>query len=183
VRFASVNQEIEPEHSLQPYDTAESSERINTQVLSQATQAELERLSTTLQNVHLQQRRLSNFAFEPVSLPVSRVSGHLPYRAAHIYGIMCRCHSFFPTQVLSTSPRKKVKLQFGFNVFCHESLRHRLKLYQLLFDAFSSKAHVVDAANAQHYVLPYRSQDPQFLPCLCTSVGARQLCIFVIQDG
>lgn len=109
VRFASVNQEIEPEHSLQPYDTAESSERPNTQVLSQATQAELERLSTTLQNVHLQQRRLSNFAFEPVSLPVSRVSGHLPYRAANIYGIMYRCYSFVPTQVLSTSHRKKVQ--------------------------------------------------------------------------
>jgi len=85
VRFASVNQEIEPVHSLQPYDTTESSERPNTQVLSPETQAELERLSTTLQNVRLQQRRLSNFAFEPVSLPVSRVSGYLPYSAARLY--------------------------------------------------------------------------------------------------
>lgn len=81
-------------HSLQPSDTIESSEGPNTQVLSPETQAELQRLSTTLQNVHLQQRRMSNFTFEPVSLPVSRVSGCLPYHAAYLYRTVHPCHAF-----------------------------------------------------------------------------------------
>ena len=107
VRFASVNQEIEPEQSLQPFDTAESSEGPNTQVLSPETQAELQRLSTTLQNVRLQERRMSNFTFEPVSLPVSRVSGRLLYRAAHSYNTVHSRSSF--VLIKDPSPFLKVK--------------------------------------------------------------------------
>lgn len=42
--------------------------------LSPEAEAEIRSLSKTLQDTHLQHRRLSNFAFEPVSLPASRVS-------------------------------------------------------------------------------------------------------------
>lgn len=82
VRFASVNQEIEPAHSLQSVNTTESAERSTAQVLPPETQAELEKLSTTFQSAHLQQRRMSNFAFEPVSLPASRVSEECSYNIA-----------------------------------------------------------------------------------------------------
>ena len=76
VRFASVNQEIEPAYSLQA-DSTKSIEgaRANESMTAEA-QAELRNLSKTLQEAHLQHRRMSNFAFEPVSLPVSRVSLH-----------------------------------------------------------------------------------------------------------
>ena len=76
VRFASVNQEIEPAYSLQSVDTLAPDEQ---RALSPEAHAEIRNLSRTLQESHLQHRRMSHFAFEPVSLPVSRV-GH-----THIY--------------------------------------------------------------------------------------------------
>ena len=75
VRFSSVNQEIEPAYSLQSVDTLTPDEQHSTGTLSPEAHAEIRNLSRTLQDSHLQHRRMSHFAFEPVSLPVSRV-GH-----------------------------------------------------------------------------------------------------------
>ena len=74
VRFSSRLQEIEPEHSLHTSDTLTGSEKLREEPLTEEAEAELQDLSVSLQNSRLQHRRLSNFAFEPVSLPVSRVS-------------------------------------------------------------------------------------------------------------
>lgn len=74
VRFNSKLQEIEPAHSLQTGDTLTGSESREEEPLTEEAEAELRELSVSLQNSPLQHRRLSNFAFEPVSLPVSRVS-------------------------------------------------------------------------------------------------------------
>ncbi len=71
VRFASVNQEIEPAHSLQS-DTQASDNSILDQQLSPQQREEIRTLTNSLHQSHLQQRRMSNYAFEPVSLPVSR---------------------------------------------------------------------------------------------------------------
>jgi hypothetical protein len=68
VRFASVNEEIEPENSLEPLDSAPP-----TQEITNSKDATIKELTKTLQGSHLQERRMSHFAFEPVSLPVSRV--------------------------------------------------------------------------------------------------------------
>lgn len=71
VRFASVNQEIEPTQS----------EQTNTEALEPPSsrgelgpdpEDEIRNLSLGLHQSHLHQRRTSNFAFEPMSLPVSR---------------------------------------------------------------------------------------------------------------
>ncbi|SLM36496.1 protein kinase [Lasallia pustulata] len=70
VRFSSVNQEIEPEHTLQ-VETSDSS-NLDRELSPQA-RADIRNLSRTLPDSHLQHRRMSNFAFEPVSLPTSRV--------------------------------------------------------------------------------------------------------------
>lgn len=67
VRFASVNQEIEPAHSFQSFTTLSNAD------LSPEAQEEIRNLAKGLHNSHLQQRRMSNFAFEPISLPASRV--------------------------------------------------------------------------------------------------------------
>jgi hypothetical protein len=67
VRFASVNEEIEPEKSLEA----------DTNRLPGNDVATLKELSKSLQGTQLQGRRMSHFAFEPVSLPVSRVCLHL----------------------------------------------------------------------------------------------------------
>ncbi|KAL5325699.1 hypothetical protein ACEPPN_006829 [Leptodophora sp. 'Broadleaf-Isolate-01'] len=65
VRFASANEEIEPvpldDHKDIPQPRSEQ------EVLS------IKELSQSLQNTQLQGRRMSHFAFEPVSLPASRV--------------------------------------------------------------------------------------------------------------
>ncbi|KKZ67901.1 hypothetical protein EMCG_06430 [[Emmonsia] crescens] len=66
VRFASVNQEIEPAFSIQ-----ESNEPSNTTMAP--TNDEIQSLSMQLQKSRLQEARLQNFSFDPVSLPASRV--------------------------------------------------------------------------------------------------------------
>lgn len=80
VRFASVNEEIEPPQRLQSSITLSTENTISNSDLSPDAQEELRNLSKSLQKSHLQHRRMSNFAFEPVSLPVSRVS-HLHFKS------------------------------------------------------------------------------------------------------
>ncbi|CAL8578482.1 Nitrogen permease reactivator protein [Xanthoria parietina] len=72
VRFASVNQEIEPAQTLLSSTTQDSAQSRPQNPLSPEAQAELRSISLGLHSSQLQQRRMSNFAFEPVSLPVSR---------------------------------------------------------------------------------------------------------------
>jgi hypothetical protein len=67
VRFASVNEEIEPAN----VESLESNPP--TQSIPGNEQEQLKELSKTLQSAHLQKRRMSHFDFEPVSLPASRV--------------------------------------------------------------------------------------------------------------
>lgn len=74
VRFASVNQEIEPAHSIQSLSTLASNNSLSNPEFSPEAQEEIRNLSRSLQSSPLQQRRMNHFAFEPVSLPTSRVS-------------------------------------------------------------------------------------------------------------
>lgn len=73
VRFASVDQEIEPTHSLQTPMTEESEDPARNKEISPEEQEQLRTISRNLNESQLQRNRLSNYAFEPVSLPVSRV--------------------------------------------------------------------------------------------------------------
>lgn len=91
VRFASVNQEIEPSHSIQSLTTLPSNISISNPEFSPEAQEEIRKLSRSLQSSPLQQRRMNHFAFEPVSLPTSRVSKPL-YELAF--------ETFFPNQAL-----------------------------------------------------------------------------------
>ncbi len=72
VRFASVNEEIPPESS-HPLDAVPPP-----QAVAGNDQEKLKELSYTLHGTHLQERRMSHFAFEPVSLPASRVCLFFP---------------------------------------------------------------------------------------------------------
>ncbi len=74
VRFASRNLEIEPSQSLQASTTLATDDSIPNSEISSEAREEIRSISRGLHNSQLQQRRMSNFAFEPVSLPVSRVS-------------------------------------------------------------------------------------------------------------
>jgi len=76
VRFASVNQEIEPARSLQSTSQAADISTPNPP-LGPGAEQEIRSLALGLHNSHIQnshnqQRQMSNFTFEPVSLPVSR---------------------------------------------------------------------------------------------------------------
>ena len=66
VRFASEHEEIEPEQSL---DTTTDS-ALGTEDMDDS---KVKELTQTLQSAQLAGRRMSCFAFEPVSLPASRV--------------------------------------------------------------------------------------------------------------
>ncbi|KAL6719356.1 Nitrogen permease reactivator protein [Lecanora helva] len=83
VRFASENQEIEPAHSLQT-DTQTSEAPASSQPLSPGQEQEIRNLALGLHNSHIHQRRMSNFTFEPVSLPVSRAPSNesTPYHTS-----------------------------------------------------------------------------------------------------
>ncbi|TGO41942.1 hypothetical protein BHYA_0014g00250 [Botrytis hyacinthi] len=68
VRFAAVNEQIAPDASFTGLDHSTA-----TQSMLNKEQVDLDQLSKTLQGTHLQERRMSHFAFEPVSLPASRI--------------------------------------------------------------------------------------------------------------
>ncbi len=73
VRFASKTQEIEPAASLQSVETPLSEQREEREEFTPEAQAEFRTISQSIQNSRLHQGRMSNFAFEPISLPPSRV--------------------------------------------------------------------------------------------------------------
>jgi hypothetical protein len=77
VRFASVNEEIAPAETLQSLDSLSTPAAGDADAAGGAQQ--LKQLSESLQGTHLQERRMSHFAFEPVSLPVSRVRLFPPF--------------------------------------------------------------------------------------------------------
>ncbi len=75
VRFASGVQEIEPVHSIHQMVVPSGQEVRSTGELTPEAKEEIRNLAITLQKSKLQESRMSNYAFEPVSLPPSRV-GH-----------------------------------------------------------------------------------------------------------
>lgn len=75
VRFASVNEEFGPVQSTPSLTTTLSSEKSPSDgEFGSEARDEIPTLSKGLQGLELQHRRMSNFGFEPVSLPASRVS-------------------------------------------------------------------------------------------------------------
>lgn len=81
VRFSSENEtrNIEPESSLEQVETLTSPPKRNDRDdLTPEAQEELKNLSITMQKSRLQTQRMENFAYEPVSLPASRVSQTCP---------------------------------------------------------------------------------------------------------
>jgi hypothetical protein len=104
VRFSSVTQEVFPEENLDPVASLSSSLTPEkpippTVCLTPQAQDELRNLSQSFsfQNSGLQQRRMSNFAFEPVSLPASRVCPQLVLRFSslkfilHLHWVLVCC--------------------------------------------------------------------------------------------
>lgn len=73
VRFSDVHEEIEPEKAVETVASISGSGEQRDEELSPEAEQELRNLSKTLQS-RCQARRMANFAYEPVSLPPSRVS-------------------------------------------------------------------------------------------------------------
>ncbi|KKA21478.1 Protein kinase [Rasamsonia emersonii CBS 393.64] len=82
VRFASVNEEIDPDPRMQlqfsPDSGQEEEARPISNDLEPSAKDELRSLAVSLQKSQLQESRLRHFAFEPVSLPPSRVTSKEP---------------------------------------------------------------------------------------------------------
>lgn len=75
VRFSDKDQEIQPSHSLD--ETQSGDDPRSRQDVPPEVQKELRDLSISVQKSRLQTKRMENFAFEPVSLPASRVRSPL----------------------------------------------------------------------------------------------------------
>lgn len=69
VRFSSVNQEIEPSSMLSPV----SEKSVLDSHHQDPNEEDLRSLAMSLQSTQLQESRLRNYSFEPMSLPSSRV--------------------------------------------------------------------------------------------------------------
>lgn len=70
VRFASTVEEISPTPAAMAVSNTDPNQPDS---IAEVMSDQIRELSTSLQNVDLQGRRLSRFAFEPYSLPASRV--------------------------------------------------------------------------------------------------------------
>ncbi|KAJ5527216.1 hypothetical protein N7513_011375 [Penicillium frequentans] len=70
VRFSSVNQEIEPSLMLSPV----SEKSVSDSHHQDTNEEDLRSLAMSLQSTQLQESRLRNYSFEPMSLPSSRVA-------------------------------------------------------------------------------------------------------------
>lgn len=85
VRFASVNEEIDPDPRMQSQFSPDSGQEEEARPISNdlepSAKDELRSLAVSLQKSQLQESRLRHFAFEPVSLPPSRVrTVHVAFR-------------------------------------------------------------------------------------------------------
>ena len=88
VRFSNINKEIEPDVNLDHPTDTHSNPRARPDVPPQV-QQELRDLTISMQTSQLQAKRMANFAYEPMSLPPSRVRmvqllQFLPYRSTRL---------------------------------------------------------------------------------------------------
>lgn len=74
VRFANDVQEIEPAEKIRRPTVASDEEGKDYDDLTPQAKEEIKNLAMTLQKSRLQESRMANFTYEPVSLPASRVS-------------------------------------------------------------------------------------------------------------
>ncbi len=103
VHFASKDTEMEPETTGEM--TASNSNAPAQRQFSHGTQAQLNQLSEALGDTHLQNRRISQFHFDTISLPASRVSGtYSNSSASSVHGPPSRSNSrFTASQLLMSS--------------------------------------------------------------------------------
>lgn len=85
VRFANDVHEIQPAASVQDVKTIAGQEGKDYDELTPQAKEEIKNLAMTLQKSRLQETRMANFTYEPVSLPASRVSEIRSSRNIHIY--------------------------------------------------------------------------------------------------
>lgn len=76
VRFASQNEEIDPIDDSRR-KIPQTSDPRDEEELTPETQEQIRNLAMSLQKSRLQENRMSNFAYEAVSMPPSRVCGSL----------------------------------------------------------------------------------------------------------
>src|SRR5256714_15567382 len=92
VRFASGVEEIEPVKKAHGLTKKDDEGTRSMEDLSPEAKEEIRNLAMTLQKSKLQESRMSNFQFEPVSLPASRVSSS-PVPFSHGRGIPLSLYS------------------------------------------------------------------------------------------
>jgi hypothetical protein len=83
VRFASGVDEIEPVKKVHDLTKSNDDRSRSIEELSPEVKEEIRNLAVTLQKSKLQESRMSNFQYEPVSLPASRVSSFFRSPASH----------------------------------------------------------------------------------------------------
>jgi hypothetical protein len=85
VRFANDVQEIQPAAPVQDVKAIAGQEGKDYDDLTPQAKEEIKNLAMTLQKSRLQETRMANFTYEPVSLPASRVSELRNSRNIHAY--------------------------------------------------------------------------------------------------
>lgn len=85
VRFSSVTEEIEPSGQSSALDPVVEGQQSSSPAQDQRPDDDIRSLAASFQRSQLQESRLRNFSFDPVSLPSSRVCMRLVFdrRIAH----------------------------------------------------------------------------------------------------
>jgi hypothetical protein len=91
VRFASGVEEIEPVKNVHDMTKTDSGRPKSMEDLTPEAKEEIRSLAMTLQKSKLQESRMSNFQFEPVSLPASRVRSSSTVKASSSQDILLLC--------------------------------------------------------------------------------------------
>ncbi|KAJ5412927.1 hypothetical protein N7465_005232 [Penicillium sp. CMV-2018d] len=105
VRFSSITEEIEPGRSeLSPVPEQPQQSLIDEQKLP-TNEEQLRSLAMSMQGAQLQESRLRNFSFDPMSLPSSRVgSRESSDRSGHVTGAFASPHASPPVSAVQSPP-------------------------------------------------------------------------------
>ena len=74
MRFKDEDEEIDPIQSVKDVSVPKHKQSVDDEDMTPEAQEQIRNLAMTLQKSKIQESRMANFAYEPVSMPASRVS-------------------------------------------------------------------------------------------------------------
>ncbi|KAJ5177892.1 uncharacterized protein N7500_000591 [Penicillium coprophilum] len=105
VRFSSITEEIEPDQAVLSPVPEQPNQSLSDEQKQAADEEQLRSLAMSMQGAQLQESRLRNFSFDPMSLPSSRVASRdSSVRSGHGTGAFASPHASPPVSAVQSPP-------------------------------------------------------------------------------